>query len=396
VGYNSLNISRGRAMKIQLALLALLALTLSLLASAQSRTGGRKSPGITRTPQLGTPVRGSIFLSGRVVLEDGSELTEQVSIQTICRGQKRTETHSDSHGNFSFELGNQNPMSVAAGMMDADTSFSEGMSTTRGNQRDWRDCELQAVLPGFSSQSIQLSSRVSSFESSDIGRLTLHRLAHVDGLTISVTSALAPNPARKAFDKGREQERKNQWDKAQESFEKAVQLYPQYAVAWFELGRVQGRVNNATGARESFGKALAADPKYISPYQALAQLGASEKRWTDVVEITDKLLRLNPVDFPEAWLLNSVGNYLEQNFEAAEKSAQQGIKVDETHRAPKLEYLLGMLLLRKQDYSGASQHMQQYLSLAMQPAEVEEAHKQLAEIARLSSLGGLASASPKK
>lgn len=136
VRYNSLNISRGRAMKIQLALLALLALTLSLLGSAQSRTGGRKSPGITRTPQLGTPVRGSIFLSGRVVLEDGSELTEQVSIQTICRGQKRTETHSDSHGNFSFELGNQNPMSVAAGMMDADTSFSEGMSTTRGNQRD--------------------------------------------------------------------------------------------------------------------------------------------------------------------------------------------------------------------------------------------------------------------
>lgn len=171
-----------------------------------------------------------------------------------------------------------------------------------------------------------------------------------------MTSALAPNHARKAFDKGREQERKNQWDKAQESFEKAVQLYPHYAVAWFELGRVQGRVNNATGARESFSKALAADPKYISPYQALAQLGASEKRWTDVVEITDKLLRLNPVDFPEAWLLNSVGNYLGQNFEAAEKSAQQGIKVDETHRDPKLEYVLGMLLLRKQDFRSIAAH----------------------------------------
>ena len=35
-----------------------------------------------------------------------------------------------------------------------------------------------------------------------------------------------PAPASKAFDKGRQQETKNQWDKAQESFEKAVQLDP--------------------------------------------------------------------------------------------------------------------------------------------------------------------------
>jgi tetratricopeptide (TPR) repeat protein len=385
-------------MKIQLVLFALLSLTFSSPALAQTRTGsgGTKTPGSTRTPQMPAPARGSIFLSGRVVLDDGSQLTEPVAIQTICKGRKRTETYSDSHGNFGFELGNQDALAGAAGLMDAETSFSDVMSSKRNSQRDWRDCELQAVLPGFSSESMQLSSRISSFESSDIGRVALHRLAHVDGLTISVTTALAPEPARKAFDKGREQEKKNHWEKAQESFEKAVQLYPQYAVAWFELGRVQGKNNNGMGARESFGKALAADPKYVSPYQALAQLGASEKRWADVVEVTDKLLRLNPVDFPEAWLLNSVGNYLGQNFEAAEKSARQGIKVDEGHRSPKLQYLLGMLLLQKKDYSGALQHMQQYLSLATQPAELDEAHKQLAEITRLSGMASLPSANAQK
>jgi uncharacterized protein HemY len=102
------------------------------------------------------------------------------------------------------------------------------------------------------------------------------------------------------------------------------------------------------------------------------------------------------VDFPEAWLLNSVGNYSGQNFEAAENSARQGIKVDESHRTPKLEYVLGMLLLRKQDYAGASQHMQQYLSLTTQPAELDEARKQLAEIERHSSSAGLPSSSPQK
>jgi tetratricopeptide (TPR) repeat protein len=385
-------------MKIQLSLFALLALSFSLFASAQTRpgSGGTKTPGSTRTPQMPAPARGSIFPSGRLVLDDGSELTEQVAIQTICKGRKRTETHSDSRGNFSFELGNQDALAGAAGLMDAETSFSDVMSNKRNSQRDWRDCELLAVLPGFSSESIPLSSKISTFESSDIGRVVLHRLAHVDGLTISVTTALAPEPARKAFDKGREQEKKNKWDKAQESFEKAVQLYPPFAVAWFELGRVQVKNNNAIGARESFGKALAADLKYVSPYQALAQLAASEKRWPDVVEVTDKLLRLNPMDFPEAWLLNSVGNYLGQHFEAAEKSARQGLKIDEAHRVPKLEYLLGMLLLQKKDYAGASQHMQQYLSLATQPAELDEAHKQLAEIARLSGMASLPSANAQK
>src|SRR6266852_3505572 len=324
-------------MKILPALVALLVFTLPTCASAQTRpgTGPSKTPTPSRPPQppqLGTPVRGTIFLSGRVVLDDGSELTEPVALQTICRGQKRTVTRSDFHGGFSFELGSQNPMANVAGISDAETDNS------------WSD---------------------------------------------SMTSS----GARKAFDKGREQEKKSQWDKARESFEKAVQLYPQYAVAWYELGRVQQPEKNMTGARQSFDQARAADPKYVSPYNALAKLGASEKRWADVVEITDKLLRLNPVDFPEAWLLNSVGNYSGQNFEAAENSARQGIKVDESHRTPKLEYVLGMLLLRKQDYAGASQHMQQYLSLTTQPAELDEARKQLAEIERHSSSAGLPSSS---
>ena len=391
-------------MKILPALFVLLVFTLFISASAQTRpgTGPTKTPSPGTPPQpppLGVPIRGSIFLSGQVVLDDGSELTEPVAIQTICKGQKRTVAHSDFHGGFSFELGSQNPMADIAGMTDAetDTSGSDTMSSRRRTaQRDYRDCELQAVLPGFSSELIQLSSKIFDFGSSDIGRVALHRLAHVDGLTISVTSALAPGPARKAFEKGREQEKKSQWDKARESFEKAVQLYPQYAIAWYELGRVQLQDKDMTGARQSFDQARAADPKYVSPYNALAQLAASEKRWPDVVEITDKLLKLNPVDFPEAWLWNSVGNYVGQNFQAAENSARQGIKHDETHRIPKLEYLLGMLLMRKQDYSGASQHMRQYLSLETQPAELDEARKQLAEIERHSSSAGLPSSSPPK
>ena len=45
---------------------------------------------------------------------------------------------------------------------------------------------------------------MSTFESADIGRLVLHRMGQVEGLTISATSAMAPKDAQKAYEKGHE------------------------------------------------------------------------------------------------------------------------------------------------------------------------------------------------
>jgi len=38
------------------------------------------------------------FISGKVVLDDGTQLTESATILTICRGHRQAVTHTDSHG----------------------------------------------------------------------------------------------------------------------------------------------------------------------------------------------------------------------------------------------------------------------------------------------------------
>jgi hypothetical protein len=76
--------------------------------------------------------------------------------------------------------------------------------------------------------------------------------------------------------------------------------------------------------------------------------------------------------------------------------ARQGIKIDEARQVPKLEYLLGLVLMQKREYPEAAEHMRQYMQLTTKPAEVEEAKKQLSEIARLSSLASVSSESGKK
>src|SRR5947208_3194194 len=234
-------------------------------------------------------------------------------------------------------------------------------------------------------QVLELASKVSMSETTDLGRIALHRLGEVQGFTVSATSAQAPNGARKAFEKGRDQQKKQKWDDAQRSFEKAVEIYPKYAVAWFELGRVKFRKTDEAGAREAFNQALNADSKFVSPYQWLAELAMRHAEWQDVVKNTDQILALNPVSFPDAWFQNSVGNYSLKNFEAAERSARRGLKIDPSHQTPKLEYVLGMILIQKANYKEAEDHMQQFLHLATQPADREEAQKQLAQIAKLSA-----------
>jgi len=358
--------------------------------------GGRRPPGGPTRPRIPTPdltPNTMIFLTGKVVIDDGSVLTEPAAIQTICKGQKRTETHTDSHGSFSFQFGSLSATS-SGGDFDADTS-SRNTSAGRPDRRDLRDCELLASLAGFTSDSISLGGRFSGDQSADIGRVVLHRLANVGGFTISATTAQAPGEARRALEKGQEQQKKGKWDDAQKSLEKAVTIYPKFAAAWFELGRVQLQKNDPAGARHSFQQSLAADSKYINPYHGLTQLAMREQKWQELTELSDKLLALNPVSFPEAWLSNALGNYCLQKFAAAEKSARRGLQVDTDHRVPKLEYLLGITLVKKPDYEEAAQHLRAFLSLATKPADVAEAQKQLDEIARLSATANLTTSEKK-
>ncbi|HZQ67641.1 MAG TPA: tetratricopeptide repeat protein [Terriglobales bacterium] len=368
------------------------ALLLALPSYAQRRGGGglpspnRPSanvpPGFPSAPT--SPLGGPVFITGKVVLDDGTELTESANIVTLCRSQKKVETHTDSHGGFSFQIGTRNQPPSGDGVSDADSSWTNQVNS-RSAQRDWRDCEIQATLPGYISELVPLSARMSGSQNSDIGHLVLRRMQHVDGTSISVTTASAPGPAKKAFEKGREQEQKGKWEEALKSFEKAVEVYPKFAVAWYELGRVHQKNNDLPAAKNAFQKAADADGSYVSPLDGLAGIAAHEKQWQELVNTTAKLVSLNAMTFPNAWFLNGVGHFYLQEYALAEKSARQGLKLDEAHNFPKLEYLLGMALAQERQYVEAAQHMRAFIQQAKKPEEIQDAQKQLSTIEQLSA-----------
>ena len=323
-------------------------------------------------------------LSGKVVVDDGTPLANRVLIQSNCHGVVRAEGYTDSKGAFSIQFSNKE-FGGASLASETPATHLDPNAVREDSARNWRDCELKAVLPGFVSQPVDLGARTPSIGNTNIGTIVLHRAATVEGSTTSATSAGVPDKARKDYERGLAEKKNGKLDSAQEKFQKAVETYPQYAEAWLELGRVQVQKNDAAGARQSFHRSIAVDSKFVSPYRELAQLAGHDKQWQELADTTDQLLALDAMDFPEAWFYNCVAKFHLENVEGAENSARQGIKIDAEHRVPKLEYVLGTILAQKGDPQGAVEHLHKYLSLSPNAPDAAEAKKKLEEVERLSA-----------
>jgi tetratricopeptide (TPR) repeat protein len=338
---------------------------------------GSNTNGTTAPASIAHP----IALTGKVTLDDGSVPSEPVKIERVCLGRVHAEGFTDGKGRFSVTIG-----------QDADTMADASEIPTRsqmgglnplggGGARDTQiqNCDLRAELAGYRSDAISLANH-RYLDSPDLGTIVLHRVSNVEGLTISATSALAPKDARKAYEKGLDAVRKNKPDEAQKEFQRAVEIYSKYAAAWFELGRVYESRDHSDQALESYKESIAADSNYINPYERIYEIDANEGKWQEVADTSDKVLRLNPYDFPRAYYFNAFANMQLKKLDAAEKSAREAVKLDMAHQNPRSWYVLGIILANKQDFAAAAGFLREYLQYEPDPKDSDKIRQQLADI----------------
>ncbi|HWE52860.1 MAG TPA: tetratricopeptide repeat protein [Bryobacteraceae bacterium] len=334
-----------------------------------------------------------VFLSGKVVMADGSPVPDNVTIQRTCGIATRNAAYTDRKGRFNFQWGQTMAM-----MPDAAEPSSGGVfggPVQRGNPfgnpggfggaggSSMMGCELRADAPGYRSDSIRLDDR-RAMENPDVGTIVLHRLANVQGFSVSATAFQAPPEARKAYDKGVDAMHKGKNAEAEKNFEKAVGLYSRYANAWLDLGKVKLRNRQEDSAREAFQKALDADAKLVEAHVELGLIATGKSQWTEAATHLDTALQLDPVDYPRAWFADGVAQFNLKNLDSAEKSAREALKLDPKHTTPAADQLLAMILAAKGDYSGAVSELNLYLRLLPPGATgTARAKAQLAEIQRL-------------
>jgi len=366
---------------------------------------GQQQPGLPGQDQRGQnpfpsmDMQRPLFLSGKVMTSDGTPPPESVTIELLCNGSNpRPQAYTDSKGRFSFQVGQNQGMMADASVSNNDPFGNDpfnsgGRGRSQGglggqgrgiSERDLMGCELRAALPGWRSENVNLSGR-RFMDNPDIGTIMLKRLGNVEGLTTSATALMAPKEAKKSYERAMNNMKKGKPADIQKDLEKAVELYPKYAPAWFELGRIHERGNNVEGAKKAYTEALSSDLKFVYPYMQLAGLSARESKWDEVADSTERLIKLNPYDFPAAYFYNAVANLNLKKLDLAEKSAAAGLKADEFKKIPKLNHVMGVIAAQKQDFPTAAEYMKTYLKLSPLASDADFVKKQLAEVEGLAA-----------
>ena len=203
-------------------------------------------PANRESPTRTVPAGASSFQAALPSMMASPEL--QHHHRTGLRDELRTsEAHTDSKGRFQLSDRRQprrRATMPALGTMTIRIAVRSGPETSRARRppRRWTTrlriqtvagvseqalsrCELRAVYPGYRSDNLSLANR-KPLDNPDIGTLILHRLGDVKGTTISVSSAMAPKPAQKAYEKAMQQAGKGDFEAAEAGFAKAVDIYP--------------------------------------------------------------------------------------------------------------------------------------------------------------------------
>ncbi len=335
------------------------------------------APSVVTSPN---PNQSQIYVSGKVMVEDGSELPANVVIQKTCGSRKTSLGYADPKGNFSVKVTGQSSASVLDASDDSvNTHTLPGGGQQQAGTNILSGCEISAYSAGYRSQSVNIGTQ-RALDNPDIGVIVLKRVGTSGaGTSISETMRTAPKNAVKAYDQGLEAIRKGKLDVAERSFEKAVELHPQFANAWYQLGHLQ-LTNDPKLAQGDLEKAIASDPKFLPPYADLALLSFSGRRWQETINITDRALRLDASAFPQLYYLSGVANFNLKNLDEAEKRAREAIKVDVDHSVKRSVQLLGYVLAGKGDYAGAAEQMRVYIASGPSADDTARAQKDLAKL----------------
>jgi tetratricopeptide (TPR) repeat protein len=254
-------------------------------------------------------------------------------------------------------------------------------------------CDIRISVPGFVPMDVPITDPA-SLGVIDIGVLELRRIGTAPAGSVSATSLLVPNNARKEFDQGVKDLRSNRLPQATQHLERAVGAYDKYAAAWMELGKAYAANHEMAKARQSFEKAIASDSKYAPPYVNLGAVQLEDQDYEGALENIGKATEIDPtIIVGVAGYVQGVANWRLNRLDAAQESLLQAEKAPHAN-TPQLHVILADIFLRRQDSAGAATHMRAYIKEAPQGSFAVDMRRRLAEIDQAAANEGGAGGRP--
>ncbi|HEX8893065.1 MAG TPA: tetratricopeptide repeat protein [Terriglobales bacterium] len=291
-----------------------------------------------------------------------------VPILRVCNGMIRRQAFTSSDGSFSFTVGDRASDTLTDASEDprdvsnmGQTAINSTMLAAQNNsQSPIADCELRTELTGYASTAIRLDQTMAN---SNVGIIMLHNRAKKSDGMVSVASLEVPTKARKEYEKGSELLEKGDFPGAEKCLQKAIELYPRFAEAWLRSGDLEQRRKNPERAVEDYQQAINADPNFPLPYLRMAYISAVSRDWEQTRRLTERLITLDPVNFPLAYYYNAAAELNLKHLDKAETNALRAEAMDKQHAEPTVELLLAAVYSAKGSYSSAADHYREFLKL---------------------------------
>jgi len=279
------------------------------------------------------PARAADYMKGKVTMDDGSPPPSHALIQRNCPG--------------------------SGPVTDATTS-KQGMYLWRVSNNIYVPCTLQAVLPGYVSNRIDLTlDRI--YLSMELPTLVLHKV----GIAAAERGFKLPASAMSSWSLALKAAGAKQWEEAERELRATLRAAPRFAPAWNALGAACQNQQKMDAARDAYRHAIEADSEMLLARLNLTRLELASRDWPEAAQVAGGLIRADQHhEYLEAYLDDVIARYATHDLDAVEGSLNAGLALDSRHQFPRLEYFKAAVLWAKGDRQGSVEHLRLYLDQA--------------------------------
>jgi len=301
----------------------------------------------------------TLLMRGKVVMEDGSPPNRSIGIERFCYdtgGQREAQT--DKNGNFLWTM-DVNPLTVRA-------------------------CVLRGAQSGYESTVIDISAFNWSTDP-NLPPLVLRKreAGSADQSANIFYQEGVPLAARTAWNNAQKLAQKKNWRAAEHELRSAVASAPKFIRGWYALGLACSNQDKPADARDAYQHVVDLDPKSLDAYLLVARESAAAKDWAGVERAAASLIRLDTKQrYPEIYVHQAIARYSVKDLDGAETSAREAIRLDRRREMPRAEFVLGVILEARQDYTAAREHLAQYVTLNPKASDVSVVQSRIDNLGR--------------
>jgi tetratricopeptide (TPR) repeat protein len=196
--------------------------------------------------------------------------------------------------------------------------------------------------------------------------------------SVAVVDLNIPGNARKEFDKANQAMADQDWNKALQRLNKAITLYPRYALAYNNLGLVYGRMNDPTHEREALEKALGLNDHLVPAMVNLAKLSLREGNSTQAETLLENAVQAEPNN-AEAMVLLAQAQLLNKHYDQAIVSAHRVHAMPHQNMAA-AHYIAARAYEHENRLQDALAELQTFLSEEPSGARADRVRAEIAQI----------------